>query len=413
MPNSWIRLTLLYLLVTAAAGVLMRSMALVTIPAVHYENILHAHSHLALLGWGYMALFLLFLALFFKESERLKSQIKLLARLTQLTAAGMFIAFCLQGYALFSIILSTIQILLSYWFVILFWRHLRLEASAKRGEKKLSSMFAKGSLICLVVSSIGPWCLAVLSANDLKDSPLYETAIYFYLHFQYNGWFTLGLLAVLLRILENKGIHLANSLTKLQYGLYAGSLLPAFLLSVLWIRMDLIWHMVAAAAGIVQWVATVLLCMILYRVRHQLGTVFHGWAQILFVLAMAIILMKATMELGVIVPELSGMIYHSRSIVIGYLHLVLLGFVSFMCLSLFLQQGWLSQTRRVVQLGYGLFIVFFAVNEGVLFLQGLFEWVGRDTLAYGRQWLWLASVGMMVGIGLFGGSSPIDDKRIA
>jgi hypothetical protein len=402
MSYRWIQFAVSYLLITALAGVFMRSMAIFPITGIEYEYILHAHSHLALLGWGYMSVFLLFLAEFFDKTEQQQVQIKILFWSTQFTIIGMFISFSLQGYALFSIAFSTIQVLLSYWFVIITWRHLRYKAIAMQGQP-ISFLYVKASLVCLVLSSIGPWSLAILSANELQDSPLYEAAVYFYLHFQYNGWFTLGLLAVLLRIFEKRGVIIPHSLLKIQLGLYVGSILPSFILSVLWMEIHFIWYVIAALAGAVQWIAMVIFCHYIYRIRAIVKEIFQGWGRGLLIIAMVVLLIKVTLELGLVMPGLTELIYSSRSIVIGYLHLTLLGFVSILCLSLFLHQGWLNETWKSSRLGYSLFLIFFGVNEFILFLQGLYdwtEWTNEDLAMFGPVWLWIASMGMAVGVGL-------------
>lgn len=398
MKRSWVQLTVFYLLVTAVSGVFMRSMALFSMPIIPYSNLLHAHSHLALLGWVYMALFLLFLQTFINNTEKNSKQIKWLYRLTQFTIIGIFISFTLQGYALFSIVFSTLQLLLSYWFAVWAWRRMKCTTEE---FKPVSTWFAKGSLVCLVVSSTGPWLLAYLSANDLKEIPLYDAAIYFYLHFQYNGWFTLGLVAILLRVLEKRGIHLSGKRLKLVFKMYTLSLLPSFLLSVLWIDPGIGWYIVAAIAAVFQWLALILFGLLLYQRRSDMKQVFEGWTRIFLLLSLLILWIKGALELGSAIPSLSDLIYESRSVVIGYLHLTLLGFVSCLCLSLFLYFGWLDGSKKGAGIGFAAFLFGLGVNELVLFLQGLFDWMGLGTLPYGEEWLWIASIGMAAGIVMF------------
>ncbi|KQO17291.1 hypothetical protein [Paenibacillus sp. Leaf72] len=430
MPKSWIHLTIGYFLVTAVTGLLMRSMAYVSLPGLRYDYLLHAHSHLALLGWGYMALFLLFLAVFFNSASGRaggvfkEKKIRVMLVITQLTLAGMFFAFCIQGYAAVSISFSTLQILLSYWFAGWAWRRLaviaREGAKPERGvhselqqvqgtgshpstRQPLSFLFVKGSLLCLVISSLGPWGLAMLSANGLKGSPLYEAAIYFYLHFQYNGWFTLGLFAVLLRLMEQRQITYSVKIVRLLFWMYALAMPPAFLLSVLWLKIGLAAQLAAALAAVIQWAAILLFCAVLLKARFALSAVFTGWAARLLVLALLLAAIKATLELGLIVPQLAEAIYQSRSIVIGYLHLTLLGFVSCLCLALFLQQGWLNGRGRIAYIGYMSFIAGFMLNELTLFLQGLFDWTGHGALVFVQEAVWAASLIMVTGIALFWG----------
>lgn len=400
MRTIWIRLSLFCLLITAATGVLMRSFAFISLPQLNYGHLLHAHSHTALLGWGYSALFLLIAALFFNNDVRESLQLRILFWSTQAAIAGMFISFTVQGYGLFSIACSTIHILLSYWFGILVWRQLKRDGNGNAGAS-LSSKFLKGSLLCLFLSSLGPWMLAILSANQLKGSAWYDVAIYFYLHFQYNGWFTLGLIAILFRLLEQKGIRFPIKLANVQFALYAASLLPSFLLSVLWLELNPLWHAAAAIGAVLQWVAVMILILIVIRARVSMATLFRGWSGILAVLAFFALFMKATMEIGSAIPGLSELVYASRSIVIGYLHLTLLGFVSFLCLALFLQQGWLEDRSREARIGYMCFLSGFCINELVLFVNGLLEWTSSGRIGYGDQLLLIASGAMAVGIFMF------------
>jgi hypothetical protein len=370
------------------------------LPAVPYEHVLHAHSHLALLGWVYMALFLLLLTHFCNREELRGKQVRIMYGITQLTLIGMFAAFLLQGYAIGSIALSTLQILLSYWFAWWLWRQLsKQQRSAPAGAPSpLSIRIAKGSLICLSASSLGPWTLAVLSAKQLQDSPLYEAAIYFYLHLQYNGWFTLALVAILVRMLEKRNIDLSRRLTGAFYRLYAWSLLPAYLLSVLWAVPGSGLLAVAAAAAVGQWGAALLLLLALHRVRSAIFSMFQGWSLLLLLMALAIFLVKSTLELGPVIPSLSEWIYGSRSVVIGYLHLTLLGFVSLFCLALFLEQGWLDGAKHGVRVGLTAFLLGFATNEYVLFLQGLYDLLDLGVVGHLEGWLLLASAGMAAGL---------------
>jgi len=398
--QSWIGLALSYFFVTAAAGVVLRSAAIIPLPGIDYGHMLHAHSHLAILGWGYMALFLLIVAHFIDERERDGMWLKRLFWLTQLAIAGMFVSFSLQGYAVFSIAFSTVHILLSYVFAVWVWRHLRRQ-SEDRGQTPLSFKFVRASLICLALSSLGPWTLAVLGANHMNGTDLYDAAIYFYLHFQYNGWFTLGLIAVVLRILEQNGVRYPKKLAKLHFGLYIGSLAPSYLLSVLWMATSPYAYALAAIGALLQWVAVALITAIVARLRLPIAALYEGWARKFFALSFFALFLKASMEIGASIPVLSEKIYHSRHIVIGYLHLTLLGFVSFLLLSHFLRNGWLKEGQKTERAGYVLLLVGFVVQELVLFLQGLFDWTHAGGILYEKEWLWIASVGMAAGIFMF------------
>jgi hypothetical protein len=400
MRQTWVRLSLFYFFVTAVAGVLLRSILIRPLQGIDYGNLLHAHSHLAILGWGYMALFLLIVHHFVGDRAQTGVWLKRLFWLTQSAIAGMFVSFVLQGYAFFSILFSTLHILLSYGFAFWVWRHLRRQ-SAVSGMTPLSSMFLKAGLICLVLSSLGPWTLAVLSANHLNGTGLYDAAIYFYLHFQYNGWFTLGLIAVVLRVLEKNRVVIPHKPVMLHFGLYTASLMPSYLLSVLWLTSSPFAYVTAAVGALLQLASALPLAVLAVRLRSSLAKLYEGWAGKCFALSFFALFLKMVMEIGVAVPGMSQLIYDSRSVVIGYLHLTLLGFVSFLLLSHYLRNSWLEEARTPERAGYVLLLAGFVMNELVLFLQGLSDWTHAGGIPYANEWLWLASAGMAAGIFLF------------
>src|SRR5690606_32783962 len=142
-------------------------------------------------------------------------------------------------------------------------------------------------------------------------------------------------IAVVLRILEKKTIVYDSGKIRISFWLYMISLLPSFLLSVLWYDLAPVWHVVAAIAGVLQLLCIFMLCIAFYGLRGRLKLLFSGWARFFFVFAICLLFVKSVLEVGAAVPGLSVLIYESRSVVIGYLYLVLLGVVSMLCLALY------------------------------------------------------------------------------
>lgn len=394
MPTSWFRYPMLYLLLTAAAGVVMRGMAFLPAWQAIYVPLLHAHSHLALLGWGYTALILLLVSRLLPPQEQHSRFFHINWFLTQLTIIAMFVSFILQGYGLFSILFSTVHIVLSYLLAYWIWRRLRVTA-----VHRMSILFAKASLIFMVLSSAGPWALAVLSARHLTESAWYHAALYFYLHCQYNGWFTLGLFAVLYSILEEKITRLPKRLAGFHYWSYTISLLPSFILSLLWMELSAAWIMIAVVAGMLQLasIAAFLLLWLRNRTCPHLG--FTGWSRGFLHLALTSLIFKMVLELGSAVPAFMPLVFATRDIIIGYLHLVLLGFVSGLPLAFAFHMNWLKE-GKAAQWGGTLFISGFILNEAVLFLNGLFQWTASIPLPFHTLWLFIASLFMLPGIGV-------------
>ena len=67
-----------------------------------------------------------------------------------------------------------------------------------------------------------------------------------------------------------------------------------------------------------------------------------GWSNVFLNLSLTALAVKMLLELGSAIPALEPLVFSTRSIVIGYLHLVLLGFVSCMILALAIHMQWLS-----------------------------------------------------------------------
>src|SRR5690606_14815515 len=86
---------------------------------------------------------------------------------------------------------STLHIICSYWFIRLIWKHHKIQS-------KPVQLLLKASLIFMFISTIGIWCLGPAAAKLGIASAFFQTAIQFFLHFQFNGWFMLAVLAVFL-----------------------------------------------------------------------------------------------------------------------------------------------------------------------------------------------------------------------
>jgi len=107
----------------------------------------------------------------------------------------MLITFPLQGYGLYSIIISTLHMLFSVILLFRFNRETRLTNSEPIRFARMASLF-------FILSSVGPFAVGILAANGLGHTSWYHLAVYFYLHFQYNGAFTFGVFSLLFHWLE-------------------------------------------------------------------------------------------------------------------------------------------------------------------------------------------------------------------
>lgn len=395
MPKTFTHFTFILFILTALSGLWMRAMPFLPGSAISYSNILHGHSHLAILGWAFLGVFIILLAILWPSIKNKKHAIILTITIFSISLI-MFIAFLMQGYALFSIIMSTVHIFVEYWAIMFIYKQLQ----AQHKLPQIGTLFIKGALITLFISSIGPFTLAYVSANKLQDTALFDMAIYFYLHFQYNGWLFLFLIGTFLCMLHHKGVNLDIPLLKISYWVYFISLFPWYLLSILWVDLGSYGHMLATIGSIGQWIAILLIIIGLRSIWKSYCDVVPTLIDICLVITLSLLFLKSSMELGLISPSLGALVYETRSVIIGYLHFTLLGFVSIFILTQYQMLGILHPTRRSVKLGLIIFLIGFVINELLLFITGLLSWLHLPTIPFYLEGLLIASILLTLGIAI-------------
>lgn len=381
------------LLLVALSGVFMRTYPFLAQPQIPYDNVLHAHSHLGLLGWEFLAVFIIFLAIFWKNILHQREAITICVFLVVVSLL-MFLAFLLQGYSLFSIILSTLHIFVEYWAALFIYRQMK-EVKTKY---PIATLYMYGALLALVISSIGPYALAFISANGWTEYAIFEIAVYFYLHFQYNGWLTLFLFGVFLIILQTKNIFINRKLFQLGFWIYSLFLFPSFLLSVLWVEeFGTTVHIVGALGGVGQWAAIITILYASHQAMADWRKYFSALPRFVLSLTFFLLFVKSTMELGLISPSLATLVYETRSIIIGYLHLTLLGFITvFLFAQLWLIDYLAINIKAVIS--FTIFLIGFGLNELLLFLQGLWSWLDRGMIPFYIEGLLIAAILLTIGV---------------
>lgn len=218
-----IRWAFIYFIITISLGFILR-IAFITGAFFDFRYVTHAHSHTGLLGWVYSILTALIGQYFLEESDR-KAYIPILI-LTQISIWGMLFTFPFGGYFLYSIIFSSLFIISSYWFSFFFLRRCKKNILLKHSLPKLpfSVQFVRWGIFFLIISSLGIWLLPVAIQLTGKNSEWYQSAIYFFLHFQYNGWFLAVLIGLLVGELEKKNTYSNEQLSTAYYCFIIGTL---------------------------------------------------------------------------------------------------------------------------------------------------------------------------------------------
>lgn len=393
MPRFFIHFSFFLFVITGLSGLWMRFLSVTPSDTTPYAHILHAHSHLAILGWALLGVFTIFFALFWTGIKRKRQAILLVSTLFVISLF-MFLAFLYQGYGVFSIILSTLHIFAEYWGAVFIYK----EMSAFTRVSKQGKLYLYGALFTLIISSIGPFSLGAIAANGLKDSDLFDMAIYFYLHFQYNGWLYLALIGLFVFILQKKRITHSPILLNAGFWVYMVSLLPGYLLSVLWADLGPFAVKFATIGGVGQWIGVLFVLFAFKEIWKQLAGRYNKLAQTGLYIVFGLLFLKSTMELGLISPSLAELIYDTRDIIIGYLHFTLLGFISiFIMLQLQMLERIYSR-NAVAGLGFLVYFAGFVWNEGLLFYSGLAHWLGLPVLPAPNVALVGASLLLVIGI---------------
>jgi hypothetical protein len=360
-----IGIALAYFLIVALMGILLRFYFVVQLP-FNFKYLLHAHSHTALLGWIYLGLTTLIYRIFLAEAQRPKLYKRIFV-FTNISIVGMLLTFPFQGYALFSIIFSTLFLFASYWFT---WFAVKHVPSHFKG--RFSWKLIKTSLWYLVFSSIGPWTIGGVMATLGPESIWYKTSIYFYLHFQYNGWFILALLGVLFYIFEENGVEFNPQKLKSFFLLLNFSVLFTLFLSVLWFVPPTIFYILGLVGAVVQLLAFYELYLLLKVNFKILRLTFAPRAVFLLKIAGSLLIIKILMQLFSAFPYFASLAFQLKDFVIGYLHLVFLGVVITMLLAFLKYFKLLSIPKSFLWL----FLLAFVTTETLIFYKAFAVWLG-------------------------------------
>lgn len=380
---------LAYFLLVALMGLLLR-LYFITPMAINYKYFLHAHSHTALLGWIYLGLTTLIYKIFLSKAGKAKHY-KRIFLFTNLCILGMLVTFPLQGYALFSIIFSTLFLFASYWFS---W--FAMQNIPENYKNRFSWKLIKTALWYLVVSSIGPWAIGGVMATLGPESIWYKSSIYFYLHFQYNGWFIIALLGVLWYIFEERGISFNLQKQQSFYLLLNWGVLLSVFLSFLWFVPPTAVYMLGLIGAVAQLMAFYEFFFLLKNRGPSLKNIFSAKTVFLLKLASILLVAKLCMQFFSAYPYFANLAFILKDFVIGYLHLVFLGIV-IPALLVFLNY---FRLLTIPKSFLWFFLLAFISTEGLIFYKAIAVWLGLPFFATYYVVLALFSCLFPVAVGL-------------
>ncbi len=378
------RIALFFFVISAIYGWSMRLYKVFDFIKIPYHSILQAHSHVTFLGWGFLAVISLIGVVFYPKIIESSKYLKVVFGIMSFSLLGLLISFPLQGYKVFSIVFLSSFLVASYFYLA---RILKL----LKGIKSAGTQFIRTGIWYYYLSSIGIWAIAFIVTNYGKTD-LYFNAIYFYLHFLYNGFFAFSLFGLLFTYLERKSDFKLQKTVKYFYWATNLACIPAYTLSLLWKEAPPFVVFIAIVSASVQLFSLFYLAKLLPVFIQNLKSKLGKWLALLIFTSYSLKLMIQFLSaFPVIVRE--AVLFKSYFI-IGYIHLFTLGFMSlFILLFTFI----FTKVRLNVT-AIKLFVLGIILSEFLLFFQGamlsLFQY-GIENLD-----LWLLIVSTLLPLGL-------------
>ena len=388
----WLKISLINLCIVAILGLLMRYKIGFEFPYLDQKHLQHSHSHFAFAGWlahTLMVLMVYFIQTKIADFKGNKYNTIIIANL--ICSYGMLISFIIQGYGLVSIALSTASILVSYIFAYRFIKDLKI-----LDDDLLAKNWFKAALFFNVISSLGTFYLAYMMATKNVVQDWYLSSIYYYLHFQYNGWFFFACMGLAFGFLNlRKSEH---SFYETSFKLFAIACVPAYFLSTLWLDLPLWIYIITVIAALVQVYAWFKFLPILLKTRKNVLESYSPLLRYILVFVSFALSIKLLLQLGSTVPIISQLAFGFRPIVIAYLHLILLGIITLFLL-FYIYANHLILISKNIKYGVFVFTIGVLLNEIVLAVQGVAAF-SYTIIPFVNEILFGVAILLLIGIGI-------------
>lgn len=238
MMNFFFLVSAAFFLMIAGAGVYLRASFIwpSILGAYDFGNLVHAHSHVAYFGWSTLALMALMYRMAYGGSDAQGAKRGTPAALVVwhlvpvvVSSAGAFVTFARSGYSGASIFFSALNAVTWYIFIFLSSRG----PARREAGSTLEGRYVLAAVAYLFISSLGTWAASAWAATHVGGEFFRELSIvWFVFNFSY-GWYTLGILGVLLHTLKgltgNAGVHGLHRAFQAHLPLLAIFTLPASL----------------------------------------------------------------------------------------------------------------------------------------------------------------------------------------
>lgn len=362
----WLKFSVFNFVLVALLGVIMRYKILFSLPFLDQKHLQEAHSHFAFYGWITNVLYVLMVIYLSKVRPEISLHKYNILIITNIIASYAMIAtFIYGGYFWGSIAASTVALLTSFAFTFFF-------VIDVKNLREASKKWFLGGLFFAVISSAGVFNLAYMKSSGNITQDLYLASEYFFLHFQYNGFFIFACIGLLLYSLKEAGSLISEKENKLMFWLMFFGCLIGFGLSVLWLKLSMPVFALIILASLAQTYGAVMLFRIVRRSWTHLILKWSAVQRFVLIFAGFAFAVKILLQLASNVPAISQFAFGFRNVVIAYLHLVLLMCIATYLLSQVLATNFFIISRSLIT-GLKLFLAGIFLNELMLGLMGVFS----------------------------------------
>lgn len=386
----WLKFSIFNFFIVALLGVIMRYKILYSFPFLDQKHLQEAHSHFAFYGWITNSIYVLLMIYLKKVNAEINiKKYENLILINIIASFLMLATFMIGGYFWASILASVLALLCTFVYFYYFIKD----------YKKIQDQFKiwfLSALFFATISSIGVFNLGYMKSFGSISQDLFLASEYFYLHFQYNGFFIFACIGFLLYSLKEAGSELSIKQNKLLFWLMFIGCSVGYGLSVLWMKLPIFIFIVIVLATIAQTYGAFILFKFVINNYKNLITKWspmQRFALMFFGLAFGV---KIILQLGSNIPAVNQFAFGFRNVVIAYLHLVLL-----MCVATFLINEILATKIFILSkkllLGFKLLLLGIFLNELVLGSMGIFS-IKYISIPFAKEALLLISLLMFFAI---------------
>lgn len=388
----WLKFSVFNFFLVALLGVIMRYKILYSLPFLDQKHLQEAHSHFAFYGWITNVLYVLIVNYISKVNPLV--QLKKYEYLIMINLAASFAmlgAFMYGGYFWASIAASTAALLTSFVFCYFFVKD-------ARKIQDVSKIWFLAGLFFAVISSVGVFNLAYMMSSKNISQDIYLASEYYFLHFQYNGFFIFSCIGLLLYSLKEAGSPISERNNRLMFWLMFFGCLVGVGLSVLWMKLPVFIFALIVLTTIGQTASAVMLFGFVRKSWTNLVLKWSPMQRFVLIYVGFAFAVKIALQLGSNIPALNQFAFGFRNVVIAYLHLVLLMCIATFLLNQILATNYFTVTKTLL-LGLKMFLLGIFLNELMLGLMGIFS-IKYISIPYANHFLLYFSLLIFVALGI-------------